>query len=462
MRHLDIHLVTQVLAGQLPPAVLVQVIYEHVKELCPQCAETLELLQGEDLGESLAARPGDDVVGLPVMTGGLEPRYAQAFEHAAGCAVQQVREVEEERRRARRDFAELLRLTPQEREEKVVNARTRFRSRALAELLLEEAREVTRNDPPEALSLARLAVTVLTWTPGALGHDWAEILQARSLALRANARRVAGELRRADELFLELRRYLGRNALGDYELHGEVCSLEASLRIDQWRLEEAEELLDRAILFYRHARASSGVATALVMRASVQMESGDDEGADASLVEALQLLSPEDDRHLYLCAVSNRALALCNLERCQEARRLVTANASLYRRSDDTWTRLRYLWLEGIIARGLGELEEAETALEKARDGFLAEDQGFNAALVCLDLAMVYLEFGRTAELRQLARAITPVFESQDLHQEPMAAVLLFQKAVAADQVTADAIVRLRTYLERTSKNPRRRHERPS
>lgn len=455
MRHLDVELVSQVLAGHLPPAVLVQVIYEHVKELCPECAATLELLQGEDLASAVDADLADDAAGMPVVGGTLAARYADAFKRATCCAGERARAVDDEQERARRDLDELLSLPAAAREDKVVRARSRFRSRSLAEMLLEEARSLTRHDPADAVSLAELAVTVLRWTPGAMAHDWAEVVQARSLALRANAHRVAGELRSADELFVELRHFLGRYALGDYELHAEVCALEASLRHDQRRLTEAEALLDRAVLFYRQARHVEGLADALVTRGLVQMDNDDDAAADASLREALELLTEDANRHLYLCAVSNRALVLCNLERCEEARRLVSANAAVYRRADDTWTRLRHRWLEGIIARGLGELEEAERALVDTRDGFTAESQAFNAALVSLDLSLVYLETGRTAELRRLASTITPVFASQDLEQEPMAALLLFQKAVAAETVTADTIRSLRSYLERTRNTPR-------
>jgi hypothetical protein len=49
-------------------------------------------------------------------------------------------------------------------------------------------------------------------------------------------------------------------------------------------------------------------------------------------------------------------------------------------------TRLR--WLEGKIARELGQLEEAEAALEEARGTFLEHGIGIDAALVSLDLAL--------------------------------------------------------------------------
>lgn len=459
MKHIDVDLVFLVLEGQLPPSVLLRAAYEHLKELCPRCAETLAFVRQ---AEGRLFRDPQAPARAAPPAGRFEPRYAAAFDAAGERARERARMVEVERKRARQDLRRLLDLPAAEREAKIVNARTRFRSRALAELLLEESRQLTRLDPAEAASLAALAATVVLWTPGAPAHAWAEAIQARSLALRANAARVGGDLKTADGLFAEVRRFMARNALGDCELHAEVCSLEASLRLDQRQLDEAESLLDRAVLFHRQGGNRSGLAKSLIQRGDVQRTQGAcAEGID-SLREALELVDAGEDRHLYLCAVSNLALCLCEVGDYAEARRLLRANARHYGGSDDPWTRWRRLWLEGRIALGLDELEGAEAAFAEARNGFIAAGNGYTAALVSLDLAMVYVRQGRSGELKRLARLMGPIFEAQDVHREAVAALILFQKAAAAEKVTAESLARLSAYLERAQGNPKLKYERAS
>jgi hypothetical protein len=75
---------------------------------------------------------------------------------------------------------------------------------------------------------------------------------------------------------------------------------------------------------------------------------------------------------------------------------------------------------------------------------------GLDAALVSLDLAMIFLERGATGELKRLAAEMIPVFQSRDDHQKALAAFLLFQKAAEAEQVTLGLIQEMVTSLEQT------------
>jgi hypothetical protein len=110
-------------------------------------------------------------------------------------------------------------------------------------------------------------------------------------------------------------------------------------------------------------------------------------------------------------------------------------------------------WLEGRIARGLGEPAEAARCFERVRDAYLDSGLGLDAALVSLDLADLYLETGRTAEVKQLARAVEPVFRCQDVNREATAALLLFQRAARAERLTAAFVTRLRGFLDRTRRS---------
>ena len=120
---------------------------------------------------------------------------------------------------------------------------------------------------------------------------------------------------------------------------------------------------------------------------------------------------------------------------------------------------IRLRWLEGRICRDLGRLDQAEVALREARDGFVERRIGFDAAMASLDLATVYLQQGRTGELKRLATEMVPVFESRDVHQEALAALLLFRQAADAEEVTLGLLERIAGYLQRARQNPDLRFE---
>ena len=79
-------------------------------------------------------------------------------------------------------------------------------------------------------------------------------LRARAHAHLGNARRVLGELKAADDAFLRSRELLAQSGTGNTLVEAEILSLQGSLRLDQRRLDEAFELVDRALDLYRDSR----------------------------------------------------------------------------------------------------------------------------------------------------------------------------------------------------------------
>jgi hypothetical protein len=442
MRHIDSDLLRGVLDGQLAPRALLRVLCEHLKDLCPQCGANLELLvEGDEELLRAVTREGSTAGGQ---------RYAAAF-HRAGCLVaERAEDLDDERARARRELDDLLALPAAQRASRVASAHRRFRSRALVDLLLEETRSRMRSDPVEGIALAELVPVILYWTPGAAGTSWAEATYARSLALRANALRIGGELPQADAVFRELHRFVADHPLEGEELHAELASLEASLRLNQDRLEEAEELLDRAIALSGAAGDAASVAKNLIKRGDVQRLNDRLDASGDSLRAALRVLGPDDDTHLVLCAVGALGLYLCAVGEAGEAEDLLARHAPLLRGHDDVWMDLRMKVLRGRIAHGLGRSDEAERLLLAARQGYLDRELGYDAALVTLDLALLYLDQGRTAELKDAARLMQPIFEVRNVHRQALAALMLFEQAAAAEKVTEQTIHGLRRYLERT------------
>jgi hypothetical protein len=79
--------------------------------------------------------------------------------------------------------------------------------------------------------------------------------------------------------------------------------------------------------------------------------------------------------------------------------------------------------------------------------------------MVSLDLAALYAREGRSAEIRRLSAEMLPIFQSRDLHQEAIAALIAFQRAVKMERVNADLLTDLRSYLDRARKDPQLRFE---
>lgn len=256
--HLSPELVEMVLQGELPPRTLVTLMRHHLADLCPQCRRVFA-----ELANGTTWRPPQHAhSGTCALDG-----YASAFERAAGEALAVADRRSGEQSAAERDLAALLALPAEARRGRLVRARRRFRSRALAALLLDECRRRLDDEPVECGDLAELAHEVLLRVPGALdGDDGDEGLAARALAYRAEAARATGDLPTSDRLFRSLRSRLASFPLNDPEVHAEVTTLEAGLRRDQQRWGEMESLLARAVLLHRQALSPAAVVEALSTR----------------------------------------------------------------------------------------------------------------------------------------------------------------------------------------------------
>ena len=105
--------------------------------------------------------------------------------------------------------------------------------------------------------------------------------------------------------------------------------------------------------------------------------------------------------------------------------------------------------MEGKIARGLGDRRRAEDLFRQVRASFTAEGLGFHAALAGLDLALLYVEQGKTTEVKQLAEEMLPIIMAQDVHREAAAALVLFGEAAQREAVTASMLSELIAYMRR-------------
>ena len=103
---------------------------------------------------------------------------------------------------------------------------------------------------------------------------------------------------------------------------------------------------------------------------------------------------------------------------------------------------------------------EAETALWELRDACLERGLGFDAALVTLELALVYLRQGREADVRDLAKESVPLFEEKGAQSYVTDAMRFLRDAAQKPEpLTPSLLTRMAELLQRQRNDPRHRKE---
>ncbi len=120
---------------------------------------------------------------------------------------------------------------------------------------------------------------------------------------------------------------------------------------------------------------------------------------------------------------------------------------------------VRVAWLSGRTAAALGRPAEALAAFQHARSTFLNLDLAYNYALVSLDLSLVLLEQGHTAEVATVAEEMLAIFKAQEVHREALAALHVFCEAARREAATVELTRRVERYLRRARLDPELRFE---
>lgn len=296
-----------------------------------------------------------------------------------------------------------------------------FRHAGLCALLAEESVELAGQDPDRALGIAQQALALAGMLPG----DRRLAQRARGFAgfCVANAWRAKGQLIPAREARAKAEPAWSRGHGSDTaELFPEVRVL--ALRAVFLR---SEEQYADALALYEQALRLAGPADRPALwigKALTLKEQGFPAAALDLLAAAGREVDPGDLR-LQLAVGFNRAVLLGHLDRHAEARELLPGLRERADRLGFVLVRAQLDWLEARVARGLGEMELAVTAFERARRGFAARAVACNEALVTLELAQVLAATGQAAEARQLARGLVDVFEDQGLPSRAFAALRL-------------------------------------
>ena len=344
----------------------------------------------------------------------------------------------------------LMALTPEERRG-LVEAFPDYWSWALAERACAASLRKAAHRVEEALELANLSLAIAERVPGADG--WRSRLKGYCWAHVANARRVANDLSGSDEGFARAWDRWRAGAGSDSELLAEwrLFSLEASLRRAQRHFPEALHLLDQARTACGDHPTVAG--RILLKKEHVLEQMGDIPNALLALAEAAPFVEASGDLRQLFALRFNMTDDLCHLERFSEAAELLPRVRELALQQDNELDLLRLVWLSAKVAAGQGRMEEGIAGLEQVSRDFIDREMPYDAALSSLDLSVLWLKAGRTAEVRELAVSMGRIFVAKRIDREALSALQLFCDAAQQESATVDLARRVIGEIEKVRRS---------
>jgi transcriptional regulator with XRE-family HTH domain len=434
--------------GRLAAAVGVPL--EEALAVLPVLCDLLQaVVRGAGERAALAETAGKIAADLFLLT--VEPVLPKRLPVLAGQAA-----VQEARRQADIRCLELMRRPADERW-RLVEEYEAYQTWALCETMALESEKCAAHDPDVAMDLARLAVRMAELTRGS--REWRARVGGRCWGYLANAYRVKGDFLAAEEAFVRSDRLWQAGAAADPGLlldGTRLLDLKASLRRHQGQFQESLDLLDQALT---ESRSAQDTARLLLKKSATLEQMGDWQGAIEVLQQARPLVESRGDPRERFGLEYNLCRSLTDAGRLAEAAALLPKVKGLALQIGNGLDLLRCRWLQGLVAAGLGHLEEAAADLEAVAGELAALAIAFDAAQASLDVAVIYLRQGRSAEVKRLAGQIVAVFQAQRVHHEALAAVIVFQMAAEQERATAELVKKLSDFLRRAQHAPGLRFE---
>jgi tetratricopeptide (TPR) repeat protein len=307
--------------------------------------------------------------------------------------------------------------------------------------------------PVDAVDIAHFAMAVVdrlealdgeAYRPSHL-HDF----RSRALTAVANAKRVAADFSGSEEAFRAAWRELGLGTGDPYEKANLQCH-EALLLRDLGDFEAASALLDEAYELYREAGDDHLCGRVLIQQANTIGFVDPLQGVDLARRGLAMLDRENGDAYLELSARNVLAHFLNDAGYAEEARAMQEANRPLYAKFPGVAVQSRMHWLDGLIARNLGDFPTAERKLGELRSVFAKHGFDLEQVLVSLDLAELLLWSRRNAEAAALIRETYPVLVAWGLERDLLALWLTLENAVRAEAEEATLLMReLATALRR-------------
>ncbi len=329
----------------------------------------------------------------------------------------------------------------------VVESDARFHNWGLYVRLLEASRWYMRTEPAEAVVVVRLAILVAEHLdPAVVGEKRVADLRAAAWAALGNVKRLASDFEGSRRALNEAWR-ISEEGTGDPVEAAHILSLDAAYMRDLGEFETAEAALEEALELYGRAgdKHQQG-RTLLKMGDAIGYVNS--ERALSHIQRGLALIDPGREPRLDLCARHDLAWFLNDSGQAAEALAVLDRARPLYRQFPDEWTQLRLHWLEGRIARNLGQLDEAEDVYKRLWEELQARDLHHELVLLSIDLAELVVHKGEPARAAELVEQCHPILQAWGLHSDALAAWLVFRDSLAHRQLDS-LFPRIRDYFRR-------------
>lgn len=312
----------------------------------------------------------------------------------------------------------------------------------LCESLIARSQACRYDAPERMVLLAERAVSVAEeLDPMEYGPELTADLRARALAELANAYRVADDYESAERAMRSAAEWSARGTR-DPLLLARIMDLTASLRGGQRRMTEALALLDSVFAIYASHGDRHNAGRALISKGVFVGSSSDAEQAVALLSSGLAMIQPAADPKLVLSVVHNLVGFLADCRQFRQAQRLLRLSRRVYFAEGDHVNLTKLRWLEGRIEAGLGRLDAAEEDFLHVRQDLQQTGLDYQAALVSLDLATVWLRQGKVAETRSLVEELVATFRARRIAREALAALLLLKESFETEAGTQLELLR--------------------
>ncbi|HEV2856252.1 MAG TPA: tetratricopeptide repeat protein [Thermoanaerobaculia bacterium] len=349
---------------------------------------------------------------------------------------------------------EELRHQDSESRRRLVASDGAYQTWGLFELLVDRSHQTLPQEPREAEDLVRLALHVTDHLDaGFYGETAVEAAKVKAWTHFANTLRVRAHFRQAEQAFHRAERHLAKSWFDPVD-EAMILEFKGAMRRAQGRYQEALELLDDAIALYREVNESHHHGRALMVKGLTLQYRGEPEAAAECFRTSLFLLDGQREPRLLVMSQCNLVGCLHDGGHSAEAAVLIPEAKALIDQVGKRSDLLRITWIEGKVRVALGQWAAAERAFRWIREGFIQDELAFDAALVSLDLAGLYIRQGKTAEARLLAEETLPVFRSREVHREALAALIVFQRAAEMEQLTLGLVEEVSDFLERARNNP--------
>lgn len=413
-------------------------VVRHLLRGCGTCLETAIQVGAE---EGFVYSRGDD-----------SERYNETFQRVLGSVDEIAAELARERLRGIGLWHILEKHNP-DRQLALVREDPRMHNWGLYDRLLEKCREMGFRAPAYAVQIAELALAAVeTLDPAHYGEERIADCRTAALAALGNARRLASDFAGAESALQAAEGELSRGTGDPLEKAG-LLSLRASLHKDLGEFEQAEDILDRAIAIYRSLKDEHLEGRTLLQQADT-VGYTNPERAIKLAQDGLALIDPLREPRLEWCGRHTLALFLNDAGRPREALAMLEISRPLYAQFRDPWTRTRLHWLEGKIARGLGDLAEAEEIFKRLWYDLQDPAYAHELTLLSIDLMEVYVARGKHEEALELAEEFVPLLKGWGLHAEGLATWLLMERAVRERRAEAETFRRMAEYISRAWHRP--------